>query len=103
MQQKTDNLAQETSKTGLQINLEKTETMTLLKKQEKPIKVEENGLKEVTYFTYLDTIVSVIGGSYEDIKARLGKTRHAFITLSHVWSSTAFSVPINKEKDQRQR
>ena len=32
MQQKTDNLAQEASKTGLQINLEKTEIMTLLKK-----------------------------------------------------------------------
>ena len=82
---KTDNLAQKASKTGLQINLEKTETRTLFKMQDKPIKVGDSELKEVTSFTYLGSIVSVIGGSDKDIKARIGKARHAFITLRPVW------------------
>ena len=47
MQQKTDNLAQEASKTGLQINLEKTEIMTLLNKQQKPITLGDSELKDV--------------------------------------------------------
>ena len=66
--------------------------MTLFKKQEKPIKVGYIELKKVTSFTYLGSIVSVTGGSDEDIKARIGKARHAFITLAPVWRSTALSI-----------
>ena len=51
--QKTDNLVQEASKTGLQINLEKTETMTLFKKQQKPITIGVSELKEVTACLHL--------------------------------------------------
>ncbi|KAH3700953.1 hypothetical protein DPMN_075935 [Dreissena polymorpha] len=36
MQQKKDNIAREAAKTGLQINLEKTETKAVNKKQQKP-------------------------------------------------------------------
>ncbi|XP_073668649.1 uncharacterized protein [Paramisgurnus dabryanus] len=92
MQQKTDNLVHEASKTGLQINLEKTVIMTLFKKQQQPITLGDSELKEVTSFTYLGSMVSARGGSDEDIKARIGKARYAFITLRPVWRSTSLSV-----------
>lgn len=37
-------------------------------------------------------MVSARGGSDEDIKARIGKARYAFITLRPVWRSTSLSV-----------
>ena len=91
MQQKTDNLAHEASTTGLQINLEMTDIMTLLKKQQKPITLGDGKLKK-SPFTYLGRIVSATGVSDEDIKARIGKARYAFITLRPVWRSTSLSV-----------
>lgn len=92
IQQKTDNLAREASKTGLQINTEKTETMILLRTQQKPITFGDSELKEVSSFTYLGSVVSATGGSDEDVKARIGKARYAFITLRPVWRSTSLSV-----------
>ena len=38
-------------------------------------------IEDVNNFTYLGSIVSKNGGTNKDIIARLGKARHAFITL----------------------
>ena len=84
MQSKTDKLAQEAAKTGLQINLDKTEVMTLLKKHRTPITLGDKNLQEVNQFTYLGSIVSITGGSDEDVKARIGKARQAFISLGPI-------------------
>jgi hypothetical protein len=92
MQQKTDNLAREAAKTGLHVNLEKTETMALFKKQQRPITLGDKELKEVDSFTYLGSVLSATGGSYEDIKTRIGKARYAFNTLRPVWRSTSLST-----------
>ncbi|KAH3816505.1 hypothetical protein DPMN_118021 [Dreissena polymorpha] len=63
MQQKTKNITREAAKTRLQINLEKTETMSMNKKQQKPITLGDKELKEVDSFTYLGRT----GGSDDDI------------------------------------
>ena len=44
-------------------------------------------IEDVNNFTYLGSIVSKNGGANEDIIARLGKARHAFITLRPIWRS----------------
>ena len=92
LQTKTDKLAEVAAKTGLQVNTDKTEVMKLLNKQQTPITLNGNNLKEVNTFTYLGSIVSATGGADEDVKARIGKARHAFITLRPVWRSTAIST-----------
>ena len=92
MQSKTDKLAKEAAKTGLHINKEKTELMKINAKQQTPITLEGENLKEVNTFTYLGSVVSSTGGTDEDVKARIGKARHAFITLRPVWKSTNIST-----------
>ncbi|WP_353804788.1 reverse transcriptase domain-containing protein, partial [Acinetobacter baumannii] len=78
MQSKTDRLAQEAAKTGLEINTEKTETMSLYNDQQGPIKIRGKELKEADTFVYLGSIVTATGGSDEDAKSRVGKARHVF-------------------------
>ena len=42
-------------------------------------------------FTYLGSILSLHGGSEEDITSRLGKARSAFFRLRSVWKSNNYS------------
>ncbi|CAH8845511.1 unnamed protein product [Trichobilharzia szidati] len=99
MQVKSNKLAEEASKIGLQVNIEKTEVMKIPGQHQQPqqqqqtaISINGRNLKETTSFTYLGSIVSTTGGTDEDIKARIGKARQAFITLKSVWRSTALSI-----------
>ena len=91
IQQKTNKLSQEASKTGLKINKDKTEIMKINVKQPTPITLEGEPLEEVEQFTYLGSIVSKSGGTDEDIQARINKARHAFAMLRPVWKSTSLS------------
>ena len=91
MQQKTDKLAEEAAKTGLQVNTDKTEVMKINPKQQNPVTLQGNNLTEVTSFTYLGSIVSTDGGADADIKARINKARHVFVTLRPIWKSSSLS------------
>ncbi|XP_062609354.1 uncharacterized protein LOC134271119 [Saccostrea cucullata] len=71
MQLKTNRLAKEAAKTGLKVNIEKTEVMWLHNKQQTPFTLGEHILKDVESFTYLGSIVTATGGTDEDIKARI--------------------------------
>ena len=42
-------------------------------------------IEDVNNFTYRGSILSKNGGANEDIIARFGKDRHAFITLRPIW------------------
>ena len=53
----------------------------------RPVKVRDTILEEVTSFVYLGSVVSIDGGSDEDIKVRINKARVAFNMLRKVWSS----------------
>nr|KAG5712555.1 hypothetical protein BaRGS_011529 [Batillaria attramentaria] len=75
-QEKLNRVAEEAEKTGLKINISKT----------------EEDIKEVDKFTYLGSVVSKDGGTDEDIKSRTNKARHAFRTLRPIWRSTALSL-----------
>ncbi|CAH8662821.1 unnamed protein product [Heterobilharzia americana] len=98
LQAKTNKLIEEAAKTGLQVNIEKTEVMKIphhhhqQQQQQTPITVNGRNLKEVTSFTYLGSTVSTTGGTDEDVKVRIGKARQAFISLKPVWRSSALSM-----------
>nr|KAG5701327.1 hypothetical protein BaRGS_006101 [Batillaria attramentaria] len=91
-QEKLNRVAEEAEKTGLKINISKTEVMRVNHKQHDPIQLHQEDIKEVDKFIYLGSIVSKDGGTDEDIKSRTNKARHAFRTLRPIWRSTALSL-----------
>ncbi|RUS89829.1 hypothetical protein EGW08_002441 [Elysia chlorotica] len=91
-QKKLCRVAEEAEKTGLQINISKTEVMRVNSKQQNPIRLHEEDIKEANKFTYLGSIVNKDGGSDEDIKCRINKARQAFITLRQIWKSKTLSI-----------
>ena len=91
-QEKLSRVAEEAGKTGLQINTGKTEVMRVNNKQQNPLQLDQENIKEVNKFTYLGSVVSKDGGTDEDIKCRINKARHAFNTLRPIWRTTALSI-----------
>ena len=47
----------------------------------------EQHILDVESFTYIGSIINKTGGTEEDIKSRIGKARHVFVTLEPVWNS----------------
>ena len=91
-QEKLCRVAAEAEKTGLQINIGKTEAMRVNNKQDDPLGLHQETIKEVDKFVYLGSVVSKDGGTDEDIKCRINKARHAFNTLRPIWRSAALSL-----------
>ena len=52
-----------------------------------PIQMAEQHIKDVESFTYLGSLISKIGGTEEDIKSRIGKAPHVFVTLTPAWNN----------------
>ena len=91
-QEKLSRLAEEAEKTGLNINIKKTEVMRINNKKQDPITFHDEDLNEVEKFVYLGSVVSKDGGTDEDVKSRINKARHAFNTLRPIWNSSALSL-----------
>ena len=51
------------------------------------IQIAELNIEYVESFTYPGGIISKTGGTEEDIKSRIGKAPHVFVTLKPVWNS----------------
>ncbi|XP_022330246.2 uncharacterized protein LOC111128732 [Crassostrea virginica] len=77
--------------TGLEININKTKSLRINTHNTAAIVLNGKSIEDVNNFTYLGSIVSKNGGANEDIIARLGKARHAFITLRPTWRSRNIS------------
>ncbi|KAK7089318.1 hypothetical protein V1264_024890 [Littorina saxatilis] len=91
-QAKLTRLREEAEKTGLKINRQKTEVMKMNNKQNLPIQLQGETLKETDHFTYLGSVISTDGGADDDVKSRINKARHAFNTLRPIWNSKALSL-----------
>ena len=91
MQNETDLLKVVSEKTGLKINKGKTEVMKI-NTSVTPITVVGEDVKEVESFVYLGSVVDKKGGSDQDVKARVGKARGAFVLLKKIWGSTEIST-----------
>ena len=79
-QKKLLRVAEEAEKTGLQINTGKTKVMRVNSKNQDPVKLHHEEIKEVDKLVYLGSVVSKNGGTDEDIKSRINKTKHVFNT-----------------------
>lgn len=70
-QEKLSRLAEEVEKTGLNINIKKTEVMRINNKKQDPITLFDEDLNEVERFVYLGSVVNNDGGTAEDIKSQI--------------------------------
>lgn len=91
-QEKLERVAVEAEKTGLRINIGKTEILRINNQQQDPVRLQQEEIKEVDKFTYLGSIVSKDGGADDDIKSRTNKARYAFKILQPIWRSSALSL-----------
>jgi hypothetical protein len=87
MQEKTNALERNAEKLGLKVNVSKTKVMRVNEKQDSAVTLNSVALEEVNHFTYLGSVVSKTGGTEEDIKSRINKARHAFVTLKPLWNA----------------
>lgn len=86
MQQKTESLQTVARSTGLEINTTKTKCLRINAQNDSPL------IQDVDSFTYLGSIVIKTGGADQDIKSRIGKARHAFVTLRAIWKSSNINL-----------
>ena len=91
VQLKTNRLVENAERTGLRVNVEKCKVMRVNARNIEAITVNGLALEDVEKFTYLGATVCKQGGGEEDIKARLGKARGAFVKLNRVWNSSSVS------------
>ncbi|RUS91917.1 hypothetical protein EGW08_000319 [Elysia chlorotica] len=85
-------VAAKARKTGLQINIGKTEAVRINNRQADPLRLHWETFKEVDKFVYFGGVVSKDGATDEDIRCRINKARHAFNTQYHleVYSPVGF-------------
>ena len=89
MQDKTTLLETTSATTGLKINRKKTEVMKLNTTANTPPITVGGGepIQEVESFIYLGSVVDKKGGTDQDVTARIGKARTAFVMLKKLWAS----------------
>ena len=92
MQEKTNIVAENSARLGLNINRGKSKVFKINASNETPITVQGEALEEVDSFTYLGSILDKHGGTDADVRTRIGKARAAFKQLSNVWGSSEISI-----------
>jgi len=91
VQLKTNRLVENAERTGLRVNVRKCKVMRVNARNNEAITVKCLALEDVEKFIYLGATVCKQGGGGEDINARLGKARGAFVKLNRVWNSSSVS------------
>jgi hypothetical protein len=91
-QLKLARLSEVAEQVGLKINVDKTQTMILNLSNEHLIELRGRELTAVERFSYLGSVVSMTGGTDEDVRARIAKAQFAFSTLRPIWTSSALSL-----------
>ncbi|CAH8435903.1 unnamed protein product [Schistosoma intercalatum] len=94
MQMKTASVAAVSASVGLSIHKGKTKVLKFEAENSNPITLDGETLEDVESFTYLGSIIDEQGGSDADVKARIGKTRAAFLQLKNIWNSKQLSTNI---------
>lgn len=92
MQEKSGKLEETAALLGLKINSSKTKVMRINSKNNTPITMDQNSLEDVNSFTYLGSIISVEGGTEDDVQARIGKARTTFNMLRNIWKAKNLSL-----------
>ena len=72
---------------GLEISTQKPKSIRVNTATNTLIQMAEQHIEDVESFTYLGSIISKTGGTEENIKSKIVKVRHVFITLKPVWNN----------------
>ena len=91
IQSKTENLFRNAAKVGLHVNKDKTTTMRNNYQTADPVKLGEQGIEDVTEFTYLGAKVAKDGNTKAEITTRINKARGAFAALKNIWKTKMIS------------
>ena len=91
VQLKTNRLVENAERTGLPVYVGKCKVTRVNARNNKAITVNGPALEDIEKFIYQGATVCKQGGGEEDIKARLGKARGAFVRLNRVWHSSSLS------------
>ena len=89
---KKEDLAVESAKVGLKINVKKTKEMRINAESNQPLTLYGEEVERVKKFPYLGSIVSEDGGAVQDVSSRINKARGAFTQLGKIWRSSTYSV-----------
>ena len=93
LQDLTDRVNDSSKKFGLEVNVQKTKTMTIGKNKEQlTIKLGHNVLEHVHEFIYLGGLVSDDAQSTADIKRRTGLASAVTGQLNKIWRSKNVTV-----------
>ena len=92
MREKMAALQSASARVGLKINTRKTREMRIQVRDGNPLHIGNEDIQRVDNFTYLGSMVSVTGGTEEDIIARIRKAQQAFACLRAVWKATSLSL-----------
>ena len=92
MQLKTNRLVENAERRSLlRENVWKYKVLRVNARNNEAITVNGLALEDEEKFIYLGATVCKQGGGEEEIKARLGKARGAFVKLNWVWNSSSVS------------
>ena len=69
------------AKIGLKINDKKTKSLRLGIREDEQVTLGNENIDQVRSFSYLGSIISKDGGSSEDVKSRIAKTKGVFSHL----------------------
>ena len=88
---KANRLVENAERTGLRVNVGKCKVIRVNSRNNEAITVNGLALEDVEKFISLAATVCKLGGGEEDVKARIGKARGAFVKLNRVWNSSSVS------------
>lgn len=91
-QAKLDDLASESAKVGLRINVPKTKEIRINPESNGPLTLNNQPIERVQEFQYLGSMIDKSGGALKDVETRIRKARGAFTLLGKIWRSTVYSV-----------
>jgi hypothetical protein len=99
LQQMLDIVVIESAEKGLSLNIKKTETMVISKKNITPkcdIRIEGKLLNQVNKFKYLGVMVTSDGRCLTEIKSRIGQAKAAFQKMRNILCNKSLSLNIRK-------
>ncbi|VDP86814.1 unnamed protein product [Schistosoma mattheei] len=84
MQEKTTGVAAASAAVGLNIHKGKGKILRYNTACTNPVRIDGEDLEDVKTLTYLGSIIDENGGSDADVKARISKTRAAYLQLKNI-------------------
>jgi hypothetical protein len=103
LQETTDLIVKYSAYSGLKINVDKTESMTVSKqatqqpfteKDTLAISIGDKAVKQCSTFKYLGATICSDNSLDKEIAVRIGKATGAFNRINNIWTNKSISIPV---------